>query len=256
MKRIFTFLLTIFLSLILTSCFQLVKKVFELGSHTEPPVKDSVAVVDNIQKVDSVPVKEDGGEDGFDNEGFQDGEPKDEPSARDFADEGGDFDEPQPNAGDGVMDEKDPYRRYPGVPRDVVSFRVKMGESHPRHYHNDRYGFNFVYPSCFYRVNNSQNGDGQAFQCEQVVLRAFAENNVLNRSIGEALRIHMETYRTTYRVQRGNHYIASGYTPNGWVYYEKCVLRGDVFYTARIDYPKRYQNDVEGIISEIAAYQP
>ena len=48
----------------------------------------------------------------------------------------------------------------------------------------------------------------------------------------------------------------SGTMQSGEIYYEKCVLRGDTFITIQIAYPKRYQNDVEGLIAEIAAYRP
>ena len=152
------------------------------------------------------------------------------------------------------MDEPDPYKRYAGTPHDVVDFRQQMAHAHGKRYHNERFGYSYSYPSCFRTVSRSQNGDGQVVQCEEVVLSMYASHNAMNWTTAEACR--QQAFHPTYKVVKPNYYIASGTMQSGEIYYEKCVLRGDTFITIQIAYPKRYQNDVEGLIAEIAAYRP
>ena len=152
------------------------------------------------------------------------------------------------------MDEPDPYKRYAGTPHDVVDFRQQMAHAHGKRYRNERFGYSYSYPSCFRTVSRSQNGDGQVVQCEEVVLSMYASHNAMNWTTAEACR--QQAFHPTYKVVKPNYYIASGTMQSGEIYYEKCVLRGDTFITIQIAYPKRYQNDVEGLIAEIAAYRP
>ena len=183
----------------------------------------------------------------------------DDPSAKgmddqDLDDVGQGIDEEQPGRGDGAMDEPDPYKRYAGTPHDVVDFRQQMAHAHGKRYRNERFGSSYSYPSCFRTVSRSQNGDGQVVQCEEVVLSMYASYNAMNWTTAEACR--QQAFHPTYKVVKPNYYIASGTMQSGEIYYEKCVLRGDTFITIQIAYPKRYQNDVEGLIAEIAAYRP
>lgn len=251
MKHLLTIALAIALTLTLTSCFQVIKWVFgHHGDDNEPQKDTTTAIVSGSMTARAGDSTATTRETAFDN---------DEPSAKGMDDQGIDdvgqgLDEEQPGRGDGVMDEPDPYKRYAGTPHDVVDFRQQMAHAHGKRYHNERFGYSYSYPSCFRTVSRSQNGDGQVVQCEEVVLSMYASYNAMNWTIAEACR--QQAFHPTYKVVKPNYYIASGTMQSGEIYYEKCVLRGDTFITIQIAYPKRYQNDVEGMIAEIAAYRP
>lgn len=251
MKHLLTIALAIALTLTLTSCFQVIKWVFGHHGDDNKPQKDTTtAIVSGSMTATAGDSTATMRQPDFDD---------DEPSAKGMDDQGIDdvgqgMDEEAPGRGDGVMDEPDPYKRYAGTPHDVVDFRQQMAHAHGKRYRNERFGYSYSYPSCFRTVSRSQNGDGQVVQCEEVVLSMYASYNAMNWTIAEACR--QQAFHPTYKVVKPNYYIASGTMQSGEIYYEKCVLRGDTFITIQIAYPKRYQNDVEGLIAEIAAYRP
>lgn len=251
MKHLLTIALAIGLTLTLTSCFQVIKWVFGHHGDDNKPQKDTTtAIISGSMTATAGDSTATMRQPDFDD---------DEPSAKGMDDQnlddvGQGLDEEQPGRGDGVMDEPDPYKRYAGTPHDVVDFRQQMAHAHGKRYHNERFGYSYSYPSCFRTVSRSQNGDGQVVQCEEVVLSMYASHNAMNWTTAEACR--QQAFHPTYKVVKPNYYIASGTMQSGEIYYEKCVLRGDTFITIQIAYPKRYQNDVEGLIAEIAAYRP
>lgn len=251
MKHLLNAALAIALTLTLTSCFQVIKWVFGHHGDDNKPQKDTTTAIISgsmtARADDSTATMR---QPDFDN---------DDPSAKGMDEQGIDdvgqgLDEEQPGRGDGVMDEPAPYKRYAGTPHDVVDFRQQMAHAHGKRYRNERFGYSYSYPSCFRTVSRSQNGDGQVVQCEEVVLSMYASYNAMNWTTAEACR--QQAFHPTYKVVKPNYYIASGTMQSGEIYYEKCVLRGDTFITIQIAYPKRYQNDVEGLIAEIAAYRP
>ncbi len=251
MKHLLTIALAIALTLTLTSCFQVIKWVFGHHGDDNKPQKDTTtAIISGSMTAtagDSTATMR--------QPDFND----DDPSAKGMDDQnlddvGQGIDEEAPGRGDGAMDEPDPYKRYAGTPHDVVDFRQQMAHAHGKRYRNERFGYSYSYPSCFRTVSRSQNGDGQVVQCEEVVLSMYASHNAMNWTTAEACR--QQAFHPTYKVVKPNYYIASGTMQSGEIYYEKCVLRGDTFITIQIAYPKRYQNDVEGLIAEIAAYRP
>ena len=251
MKHLLNVALAIALTLTLTSCFQVIKWVFGHHGDDNKPQKDTTtAIISGSMTATAGDSTATMRQPDFDN---------DDPSAKgmdgqDLDDVGQGIDEEQPGRGDGAMDEPDPYKRYAGTPHDVVDFRQQMAHAHGKRYRNERFGYSYSYPSCFRTVSRSQNGDGQVVQCEEVVLSMYASHNAMNWTTAEACR--QQAFHPTYKVVKPNYYIASGTMQSGEIYYEKCVLRGDTFITIQIAYPKRYQNDVEGLIAEIAAYRP
>ena len=251
MKHLLTAALAIGLTLTLTSCFQVIKWVFGHHDDDNKPQKDTTtAIISGSMTATAGDSTATMRQPDFDD---------DDPSAKGMDDQGIDdvgqgLAEEQPGRGDGAMDEPDPYKRYAGTPHDVVDFRQQMAHAHGKRYHNERFGYSYSYPSCFRTVSRSQNGDGQVVQCEEVVLSMYASHNAMNWTTAEACR--QQAFHPTYKVVKPNYYIASGTMQSGEIYYEKCVLRGDTFITIQIAYPKRYQNDVEGLIAEIAAYRP
>ena len=251
MKHLLNAALAIALTLTLTSCFQVIKWAFGHHGDDNKPQKDTTtAIISGSMTATAGDSTATTRQPDFDD---------DEPSAKGMDDQGLDdvgqgMDEEQPGRGDGVMDEPDPYKRYAGTPHDVVDFRQQMAHAHGKRYRNERVGYSYSYPSCFRTVSSSQNGDGQVVQCEEVVLSMYASHNAMNWTTAEACR--QQAFHPTYKVVKPNYYIASGTMQSGEIYYEKCVLRGDTFITIQIAYPKRYQNDVEGLIAEIAAYRP
>ena len=251
MKHLLNAALAIGLTLTLTSCFQVIKWVFGHHGDDNKPQKDTTtAIISGSMTATAGDSTATMRQPDFDD---------DDPSAKgmddqDLDDVGQGLDEEQPGRGDGAMDEPDPYKRYAGTPHDVVDFRQQMAHAHGKRYRNERFGYSYSYPSCFRTVSRSQNGDGQVVQCEEVVLSMYASYNAMNWTIAEACR--QQAFHPTYKVVKPNYYIASGTMQSGEIYYEKCVLRGDTFITIQIAYPKRYQNDVEGLIAEIAAYRP
>lgn len=122
-----------------------------------------------------------------------------------------------------------------------------------RRYTNVRFAYAVSYPAdILIPQGESENSDGQIFRSRdrRAEMRVFGRHNVFNETIksafDKAVAGEDSTGRVvTYKILKGNFYVVSG-RQNGKIFYEKTMLKGDVFKTFMIEYDE----------SESAKYDP
>lgn len=122
-----------------------------------------------------------------------------------------------------------------------------------RTYSNARYGFSIAYPAgLLVPQGESDNGDGQKFvsRNKSATLTAFGSNR-LERTLQDEFHAAQENRSVTYKVLKQDMFVVSG-TENGKIFYQKTLLRGDVFKTFIIEYDEKERATFDSITTRIA----
>lgn len=122
-----------------------------------------------------------------------------------------------------------------------------------RTYSNARYGFSIAYPlGILVPQGESDNGDGQKFVSKMgsASLMAFGSNR-LDRSLQDEFQSAQENRSVTYKVLKRDMFVVSG-TENGKIFYQKTLLRGDVFKTFIIEYDEGERATFDAITTRVA----
>ena len=133
---------------------------------------------------------------------------------------------------------------HPFIARQRITYRTDS---------NARYGFSIVYPvGILMPQGESDNGDGQKFVSKQgsATLLAFGSNR-LDRSLRDEFQSAQENRTVTYKVFRADMFVVSGHA-NGKIFYQKTLLRGDVFKTFIIEYDEEERGTFDPITARIA----
>jgi hypothetical protein len=141
----------------------------------------------------------------------------------------------------------------------VVPLRTAAGQTRYRIYHNVRFEYSISYPAdILIPQGEAANGDGQRFvssdrRTEMIV---YGSHNSLDETLRQ--RYEAEIGRTdnpnrtvTYQVLRQSWFVVSG-VENGKVFYQKTLLRNDVFKTFRIEYDQSQKQTFDSITAKIA----
>jgi hypothetical protein len=139
------------------------------------------------------------------------------------------------------------------IQRSVGNYSVAGQGVTYRTYSNARYGFSIAYPvNVLFPQGESDNGDGQKFvsQNGRASLLAFGSQR-LDRSLQDEFQSAQENRTVTYKVLNQNWFVVSG-TENGKIFYQKTLLRGDVFKTFIIEYEKAQRATYDAITARIA----
>ena len=122
-----------------------------------------------------------------------------------------------------------------------------------RRYTNVRFAYAISYPAgILIPQGESANSDGQIFSSRDghAEMRVFGRHNAFNETIksafDKAIKGEDSARRVvTYKLLKGDTYVVSG-NQNGKIFYEKTMLKGDIFKTFMIKYDE----------SERAKYDP
>jgi hypothetical protein len=120
-------------------------------------------------------------------------------------------------------------------------------------YSNARYGYQISYPvGLLIPQGESTNGDGQKFLSKNgsATLLAFGSNR-LDRSLQDEFESAQENRTVTYKVLKRDMFVVSG-VDNGKIFYQKTLLRGDVFKTFIIEYDEGERKVFDPITTRIA----
>jgi hypothetical protein len=120
-------------------------------------------------------------------------------------------------------------------------------------YSNARYRFSISYPGdLLVPQGESDNGDGQKFVSRDgsASLTAFGSNR-LDRSLQAEFRSAQENRNVTYKVLKRDMFVVSG-TENGKIFYQKTLLRGDVFKTFIIEYDEQERGVYDAVTTRVA----
>jgi hypothetical protein len=142
----------------------------------------------------------------------------------------------------------------------LVSITFGKDASQFKVYVNRRFTYTISYPyDIFIPQGEAANGDGQIFLSKdrRAVMKVYGSNNSLEQSIddrfaeefgdqpeGDSERI------ITYKVVKKDWYVISGIEGDS-IFYKKIILKGDVFLTFEISYPKSSKHIFDRIIEHI-----
>lgn len=124
-------------------------------------------------------------------------------------------------------------------------------------YQNPRFEFSVLYPSNLLTMQPpSANGDGRIFLSAdgETEMRAYGQHNALFKTLED---VYKEEYSTegreiTYKTIAKTWFVVSGYEGDK-VFYQKQILRNDVFLILTIEYPKSRKKVFDPITAKIAA---
>ena len=122
-----------------------------------------------------------------------------------------------------------------------------------RTYTNARYAYSISYPvGLLIPQGEPDNGDGQRFVSKDgsATLLAFGSNR-LDRSLQDEFQSAQENRTVTYKVLKRDMFVVSG-TKDGKIFYQKTLLRGDVFKTFIIEYDEQERATFDTVTSRIA----
>jgi hypothetical protein len=122
-----------------------------------------------------------------------------------------------------------------------------------RTYSNARYGFSIAYPAgLLLPQGESTNGDGQKFTSKDgsATLLAFGSQR-LDKSLRDEFESAQENRTVTYKVLKTDMFVVSG-TENGKIFYQKTLLRDDVFKTFIIEYDSGARNTFDAVTTRVA----
>jgi hypothetical protein len=128
-------------------------------------------------------------------------------------------------------------------------------------YHNGRFDYSIAYPAdILIPQGEAENGDGQKFLSRdgRTEMLVYGSHNSLNQSLQELFA--NETTRTsehqnrvvTYKILRRDWFVVSG-IEDGRIFYQKTLLRTDIFKTFRIEYDDSKKQAWNPVAAKIAA---
>ncbi len=123
-------------------------------------------------------------------------------------------------------------------------------------YVNQRFGFAIDYPqNLLTPQGEATNGDGQRFVSRdgQAELLAYGAYNALEQSLDALLKSDAgrNGRRTTYKTGHADWFVISGYEPDGRIFYQKTMLRGDTLYSFELTYPQLQKDQYNPLTGRI-----
>ena len=120
-----------------------------------------------------------------------------------------------------------------------------------KRYYNPRFDYNVLYPSSFNIVSESGNGDGCKFsKDDKTYLMVWGMYNNMNETLENKYNQHKDQSPVYCRL-KDNWFVISDNTDDGCIFYQKTVLKNDVFITAILHYPSNENNYYSSMISNI-----
>ena len=137
---------------------------------------------------------------------------------------------------------------------EVADVKKRLDHFEYSSYDNSRFGFSANVPNFMAPGPESENGDGCAFYYHKLTLRVYASYNALDTNVkSEMKRRDSGAYE---RMMGDNWFAQSGTTDEGLKYREKAILRGDVWYTRRMEYPANYTSADSNLKQLIIGWEP
>lgn len=133
---------------------------------------------------------------------------------------------------------------------EVEEVRKRISRYQYSRYHNDRFNYDLDVPD-FMVPRHSQNGDGVRFFYKDIMLMTYASHNALETDA--VTELNSRDADATRNYLSSNTFSISGKTADGKLYEEKAVLKDDVWYTTRLEYPAKYKSFI-GSLSQIVTY--
>ena len=120
-----------------------------------------------------------------------------------------------------------------------------------KRYYNSRFGYSILYPSSFNIIKEPENGDGCRFSKDNnTYLSVWGMYNSLDETLEEVYNQYKSKSPAYYRI-KDNWFVISDNTDNGYIFYQKTVLKDGVFMTAVLHYPSNENDYYSALIPKI-----
>lgn len=123
-------------------------------------------------------------------------------------------------------------------------------------YYNARYDFTLQVPDFMAPGPEAQNGDGRKFFFNGITLSAFASHNALETDVDGQMDFQDPDRKARRQRVGGNAFTLKGRGDDGQLYELKSVLKDEVWYTARIDYPEKFKSVIAPLSQIVAHFEP
>ena len=133
--------------------------------------------------------------------------------------------------------------------KDVSKRNDWIGVSYSTYY-NNRFGYKIDYPSVLNITNVPDNDDGRTFSYGGLTITVFGMYNASFSSVQEQFKMNQKP-TDTYKVVKNNWYVRSGRNSNGYIYYEKSILKNDIWYTVILEYPESMKEELDDIVTKV-----
>jgi hypothetical protein len=128
-----------------------------------------------------------------------------------------------------------------------------------RTYTNARFAYSVAYPvGILIPQGEAPNGDGQVFRSKDghAEMRVFGRHNALDETLTSAYESAIKGEDpggrdVSYEVLKGSSFVVSG-RQNGKIFYEKTMLKDDIFKTFMIEYDESEKSVYDPITARIA----
>lgn len=141
---------------------------------------------------------------------------------------------------------------------EVEDVRQLMYNSEYIKYSNARFCFSMVYPNCFTKGEEPQNGDGCAFTLKYgisfSVWGSYNDKDIYGEDIKDYYRKDDDRTKATYHIQKDNWYVISGHLNNDKVFYKKVVWMKDytdrgTYVTFNLSFPQKFKKVLDNFIN-------
>ena len=138
----------------------------------------------------------------------------------------------------------------------IAGLSLKGSRITYRTYANARYGYSIAYPvGILVPQGEADNGDGQKFLSKDgsAMMLVFGSNR-MDRSLEDEYQSAQAgegNRNVVYKVLKKDMFVVSG-TENGKIFYQKTLLRGDVFKTFIIEYDESQRATFDSITARVA----
>lgn len=165
-----------------------------------------------------------------------------------------DMDEP---TGKGVDEtDLDATEMSDGEDPEVEQVKQRLQRFQYSTYQNQRFGYQLNVPDFMAPGPESQNGDGRTFYFDGISLAVYASHNALEYDVAQQMDLVDETRQATRRTIGDNAFLLSGQEDDGTIYELKSVLKNDIWYTVRLDYPAKMMSVVAPLRQIVTGFEP
>lgn len=117
-------------------------------------------------------------------------------------------------------------------------------------YFNDRFGYRIDYPSLLKVTKKADNNDGCTFSYGGLTITVFGVYNALFKSVNEQYQEDRKP-TDTYKVVKSDWFVRSGVDGKGYIYYQKSMLKNDIWYTVLLEYPKSMKEELDEVVTRV-----
>ena len=121
-------------------------------------------------------------------------------------------------------------------------------------YTNPSYGTSASFPAtAFPRIMPaSPGGEGQGWRSDEgAEIVIYAIENVEDRDPRSLVQWRRSLDRVTYQRTGGNWAVVSGYRPDGRIFYERYLFRGDLIHSVSVRYPETLRDPYDRLLKPI-----